>query len=482
MQEAMATPRDQGRPAPLSRQPTTAEPESPSRQPTIAQVAAAMEQTSPPDSSWWQYVMGGAGEESVEPLTDDEKETQAETEARTTGVARKGKGLKGKGKGLEGKGKPVKMGGKSIQGKGRAVTPAAPVPRSTGSSTPRSLGSVIGSSCSSGGAVPKSRKSISSERSRPTATGAQRSQKLDVRHIREGLINRSHESDYRHIRNGPRALVDNRLGRTVLSRPRKEVLRGTKRKGVLPRSNRTRKSGDERLQGPVHVVEPWKRYRTTYVDVVGDSLLVPRMRLGGRPSLFNNMNVSPRAARPLPGARREFTNVNSRVLEHLPPEIKLPDKEKIVLRNTKLCYSKRIGEWSECDHFLVSRELRSMNIEHGRLMRLTRLREVGDTRGPTMRAYHARLCRKARAEAEETIKETCEYLDHLDSMTDPMNSDREREHWRLAVADRRLGICDAMDAVERSMKLHGSMQVPAKGGARFVIPKPRGLGVGKKHR
>eukprot|EP00397_Hematodinium_sp_SG-2012_P028187 GEMP01029666.1.p1 GENE.GEMP01029666.1~~GEMP01029666.1.p1 ORF type:complete len:513 (+),score=82.03 GEMP01029666.1:282-1820(+) len=248
-------------------------------------------------------------------------------------------------------------------------------------------------------------------------------------------------SHYRHLSPVSNGRSEVRAHKTMLARPQLPAKK--KRKSVES------KQANETPMKKTYVVPPFKRYRTTYVDVF--HARNPRTEIGGMGNVYNTFDplLSPK---PLPGHRKTFKHVRSRVMDHLPPCEKLTDDEKITIRNTRLCYTERKYTRHHCDHFNVAQQVRKMDTEHRRLMRLKRLVEIGDHRTPTECARGLRLRRQARKEAYEDIRDASRYLKQLEKVADPMDKERERADWQIAVAERRLAIADAMDRIDNRIE------------------------------
>eukprot|EP00397_Hematodinium_sp_SG-2012_P045421 GEMP01051007.1.p1 GENE.GEMP01051007.1~~GEMP01051007.1.p1 ORF type:complete len:339 (+),score=68.46 GEMP01051007.1:277-1293(+) len=177
----------------------------------------------------------------------------------------------------------------------------------------------------------------------------------------------------------------------------------------------------------------------------------PRRRMGrewkyaGREDgLYGKHHLADRPELPdLPGRRKEYKGIRSRILNKLPPPMRLQRNEKIYNRPTKLCY----GEAKRpvrCEHFIVAQEVRKCEEERRKLKYMYRMLELENDN------YHPDD--KGRSlifdEIVEAILECDECLEELDTMKDPTDEERKRVFWRKEVAYRRLKTLDEMDFVD----------------------------------
>lgn len=199
---------------------------------------------------------------------------------------------------------------------------------------------------------------------------------------------------------------------------------------------------------PHHLVPPFRRMKTTYVDT---------WRKDAR--LAGPLN------RPLPMAwhsastLKRFSNVRSRVMDHH-RSVPTQNNEKIVLRTTKLCYARKKYVKHRCDHhFNLASMIRKMDTEHRRLMWMQRLKEIGDHRPSGQYTHGLDLRRATRKEATIAIEDAIKFLQDLNNnFPEALDREREMAYWQLEVAHRRIDIADATDKIDVELGMVGEAQ------------------------
>eukprot|EP00397_Hematodinium_sp_SG-2012_P015374 GEMP01015654.1.p1 GENE.GEMP01015654.1~~GEMP01015654.1.p1 ORF type:complete len:665 (+),score=143.42 GEMP01015654.1:163-2157(+) len=264
------------------------------------------------------------------------------------------------------------------------------------------------------------------------------------------------------------------MGPTVLSRPMTERQckdwNGQNRRDVLGFPN---VATPQKPVRPPFVFAPYKRYPTTYID----AFTAPRRPRTHTRTLSSQLRKNdgffgmPPQPRPRPD---KFPMITSRFTKDLPRKMELKKGERIVLRNTRLCYHENKYTYHRCDHsFKIAREVRQAEVERRQLMRLRRIDEIGDHRPLSQWLYGLKNREKSRYEALQAIEESEHYLLELEKLEDPMAAERERAVWRIDVARQRLRIADEMDEIDLSLDMEDDANDDGdeeRGRSRFERP------------